>query len=437
MKILHFSTDDITGGAALAAYRLHTALRAAGQQSRLLVRHKKSDDDDVTQLPPPPPRPWQSRLDRVRQALPGLRRHTPTARYTFNFDLEPLIDEVALFAIPREEVDVICLHWITGLLNARLIRRLYEHYRCPLVWVLADQEPMTGGCHYSFGCDGYTRQCGHCPQLDAPGEHDASRRIWENKRRYLADVPIVFVSPTRWGMERVRASSLFKDHRLEKISVTLDAEVFRPFNQQAARDLLRLPQDKRILFIGATYLEDPRKGMPLLLEALRLLPQMMDTQDVYLLVAGLNSRELLDALPLPYHYVGLLRDTLTLALAYQAADLFVCPSIEDGGPMMISEAMLCGAPVVAFDSGIAPELIRTGETGYLARYRDVEDLARGIGALLNDERLPLIRAQARERALATHAPQTIVRKYCALYQDLIETQTGRRAPALIKIGVEA
>ena len=56
MKFLHFSTDDVTGGAALAAYRLHTAMRAAGQQSRMLVRLKKSDDDDVTQMPPPPPR---------------------------------------------------------------------------------------------------------------------------------------------------------------------------------------------------------------------------------------------------------------------------------------------------------------------------------------------------------------------------------------------
>src|SRR5204863_8654403 len=118
MKILHYSTEDITGGAAKAAHRLHTALREAGHDSRMIVRNKKSDDPHVLQTEPPPPRPWASRFERARQHVPGLMRHELKASYTFNLDEEPPIDPQSLLIGRRAEpdrVDIVCLHWITGL----------------------------------------------------------------------------------------------------------------------------------------------------------------------------------------------------------------------------------------------------------------------------------------------------------------------------------
>jgi glycosyltransferase involved in cell wall biosynthesis len=361
----------------------------------------------------------------VRQALPGLRRHTPTARYTFNFDTEPPIDEAALFAIPRGEVDVICLHWITGLLNARLMRRLHEHYRCPLIWVMADQEPMTGGCHYSFGCNGFTKQCGACPQLDSQNPADQSHRTWQRKRHYLAELPLCFVAPTNWGLARIKQSSLFRQQRAELIPYPIDVHTFRPFEQRVARDLLQLPFDKKIIFCGATYLADRRKGMEQLIVALTRLAEMIDASstlsraDVFLLVAGLNGKPLMAGLPLAGKYIGLLQDSLTLALAYQAADVFLCPSLEDAGPMMIPEALLCGTPVVAFNAGGAPDLIATMKTGYLAELPNADDLARGVYAVLTHENLPAMRAAARAAAVYAHAPETVAQHYLQLCASLL------------------
>ena len=418
MRILHFSSGDITGGAAKAAYRLHTALRETGHDSQMIVLRKKSDDDTVTQAPPPKPRPWASRLERL------LRRQPPTAHYTFNFDPRPPINLPLLLAGQTQSPDAVCLHWINGLLDVRAIRGLYDYFRCPIVWVMADQEPLTGGCHYSFGCEGFTRECGNCPQLTPSHAYDQSRVVWRRKKELLADLPICFVAPTSWGREKLRQSSLFHHDRCDLIPYPVDPLIFRPIEQRIARDLLHLPQDKKIIFFGATYLEDRRKGMTLLLEALtearaRFEFSAIQPDDVFLLVAGLNGNQLMSELPFAGKYIGQLYDDLALALAYQAADIFVCPSVEDAGPMMIPEAMMCGTPVVAFNAGGAPDLIESGQTGYLANLADPSDLANGIAGLLEADNGSAIRGFAQLAARNRHSPNHVANLYSELFHSLI------------------
>ncbi len=422
MRILHFSTEDITGGAAKAAYRLHSTLREAGHQSRMVVLHKKSEDDSVIQLPPAEPRPWASRFERLRNHIPGLRRIRPVANYTFNFDPEPQANFQSLLTSQAEPPEILCLHWINGFLNVKAIRQLYDRFRCPIVWVMADQEPLTGGCHYSFGCEGFKLECGNCPQLIPSNATDHSHAVWQRKKELLSDLPICFVAPTSWGRERLKQSSLFRHHRCELIPYPIDPQIFRPFDRSVARDLLHLPHDKKIIFFGATYLEDRRKGMSQLLDSLHLVASQTPSQkikdDMYLLVAGLNGKQLMGDLPFEGKYVGHVQDELALALAYQAANIFLCPSLEDAGPMMVPEAMMCGTPVVAFNTGGAPDLIVSGETGYLANLADTGDFAHGILALLEADNGLAVCDAAHLKAKERHLPSSIAQKHLSLYQSL-------------------
>ncbi|HQR33990.1 MAG TPA: glycosyltransferase [Blastocatellia bacterium] len=425
MRILHFSTDDITGGAAKAAYRLHSALVEAGHDSQMIVLRKRSDDDRVLQALPPKPRPWTSRAQRLRDHIPGLRPHPPIANYTFNFDLQPQINLAALLANQIQSPEIICLHWVNGLLDVRTIRRLYDQTRCPIVWVMADQEPMTGGCHYSFGCEGFQRECGNCPQLAPSNVKDHSHLVWQRKKEFLTDLPICFVAPTSWGIKRLRESSLFQNHRCELIPYPIDTQIFRPINQTLARDLLHLPQEKKIIFFGASYLEDRRKGMPLLLQALNLLnvrASSVEKDRLFLLIAGLNGKQLLGKLPFAGKYLGQLNDDLTLALAYQAANIFACPSIEDAGPMMIPEAMMCGTPVIAFSTGGAPDLIETGKTGFLVSQADADSLAGGILGLLGADNELAMCVSAQLIAKKRHSPEVVAKQYLQLFASLIHNE---------------
>jgi glycosyltransferase involved in cell wall biosynthesis len=68
-----------------------------------------------------------------------------------------------------------------------------------------------------------------------------------------------------------------------------------------------------------------------------------------------------------------------LAKAYNAADVFVCPSIEDSGPSMINQSALCGTPIVAFEMGVAFDLVNES---LRCKLYDIENLAKCIKLVL-------------------------------------------------------
>jgi glycosyltransferase involved in cell wall biosynthesis len=416
-NVLHLSLSDLEGGAARAAYRTHVALRSAGHHSRMLVRRKLSNDRDVELVDPLPP--WPSRRRRLRARIPGLRPRTPQATVTFNFDLEESFDPRSLFRLPREYVDVVCLHRITRFLTVRQIRALRDHYRCPLVWVVLDQQPVTGGCHYSLGCDRYTERCGRCPLLRSDDEDDASRRLWLRKERFLADLPLAFVTPSGDTERWVQESSLFGDHRVQRIPLPIDGEIFRPIDRRIAREALALPAEAKIVLVAATHFGAPRKGAQHAVQALGRLAELLGDghqEDVFVLVAGAAGDELLAAVPFRGATVGRLSDDVALALVYQAADVFLSPSVADAGPMTVPEAMLCGTPPVAFALGYANDLVDGPDTGRVAPLGDSDALATGLLETLERERGVVMRA-CRDAAAGFESAR-VAAAHAELYRSL-------------------
>lgn len=414
MRILHLSSSDAIGGAAKAAYRLHDALRQAGYESSMLVRDRVLEDPDVEAVPAVTPlvAGWRT----VRRHLPVVGGALARPAYTFDRDLVPDVRTSVLFE-RAAAADVVTVHWTAGLLTVSLIARLARLK--PLVWSVLDQGPVTGGCHYSFGCERYTTHCGPCPQLRVPFRFDHSRVVFERKRRRLAPLPITFVAPTSRVETWLRKSALFAGHRIERIPLALDSSRYRPDRRVRSRDELGFPADALVLFAGATHHDDPRKGAPQLLEALRSLAAQPSAARLRLLVAGAESERLLRETPLRGTALGLVADEDLLADAYAAADVFICPSIEDAGPMMIPEAMLCGTPVAAFATGGAPDLVREGITGALAPVGDGAALAQAIGRVLARAEPQAMRAAARAESLALHDSRSVAADYLDLYRALL------------------
>jgi glycosyltransferase involved in cell wall biosynthesis len=416
--VLHFSLSDLDGGAARAAYRTHLALLRAGADSRLVVRSRLSADSTVELVDPP--RRWESRRRRLAAKLP-LRPRLPEATATFNFDLPQAFDERSLFG--PGDIDVVCFHRITRFLTVRQMRAIYERYGCALVWVLLDQQPVTGGCHYSLDCDRYRFSCGRCPQLLSEDPNDASHTIWERKRRLLADLPIVFVAPSGDTERWVRESSLFGGHRVERIPLPIDTDVFRPVERRAAREILGVPPGAKVVLLAAAALHASRKGTALGTEAVRRLVDLYEpetSERLFMLTAGEGSAETLAATGLPGRAVGLLADEVSLALVYQAADVFLSPSLADAGPMMVPEALLCGTPVVAFELGYARDLITDPAAGAVVPADNVEALAQGLRETLDrhgDQ-------QACRQAALAFAADDVAAAYLELYGSLRVTGRG-------------
>ena len=108
-----------------------------------------------------------------------------------------------------------------------------------------------------------------------------------------------------------------------------------------------------------------------------------------------------------------------LAAHYRRAAAVVVPSHEEGLGLVAVEAALCGAPVVAFDSGGLRDVVADGRTGVLVPPGDDGALARALGDLLDDaaaDRRATLGAAARARALDTFAPERVAARYAAIYR---------------------
>ena len=103
---------------------------------------------------------------------------------------------------------------------------------------------------------------------------------------------------------------------------------------------------------------------------------------------------------------------------YNSVDAFVLPSLSENLPNTIMEAMACGVPCVAFDVGGIPEMIDHKENGFLARYKNVEDLAEGIRYVLNPENHERLSKAAREKVMQQYSEKSVAQKYVAVYEQI-------------------
>ncbi len=417
MKPLLISTTDINGGAARAAYRLHQGLQSINVSSQMLVQSRLSDDETITSS--------QTRLGKaIAKLRPGLDKlplqqlYPQCDRSVYSFQWLP--DRNAS-KVSHIGPDIINLHWVCdGFLNIGTIGK----FKQPIVWTLHDMWAFTGGCHYSQECDRYTDSCGTCPQLSSRKHSDLSHWVWQRKAKTLKGINLTIVTPSAWLARCARASSLFKDLRVEVIPNSLDTAKYKPVNRQVARQILGLPQDKRLVLFGAMKAtSDPRKGFHLLQSALQSLSKTGWKEQLSLVIIGASQPSHPPNLEFEAHYLGVLSDDISLALAYAAADVFIAPSIQDNLPNTVMEALACGTPCVAFNIGGMPDLIEHQQNGYLAQAYKMEDLAQGIVWVLeNTNRHQKLCSYARKKVEQKFTQELQARRYSSLFAELIPSQ---------------
>ena len=414
LSVLHISAWDNVGGAARAAYRLHTTLRRLGARSRMVVGWKATDDEDVSVI-------------RDRRALWMLDRLCDklSERLSLQYCFYP-----SSMSLPRwpwvREAEVIQICNTHGGYFSHLALPALSRMR-PVVWRLDDMWPMTGHCIYSFECARWKTGCGSCPIVsDYPSlRRDRTALLWRIKRRVYRRAPMTLVTPSRWMAGLARESPLLDQFPVEVIPNGLDLQVFRPLPKRSAREVLGLDPDKRLVLFGAHVASDRRKGAGLLADALARLAHP-SRSDVELLTIGRGSPDLDASIPMPVRHLGPLQDDALLAAAYSAADVYLLPTLADNLPNTLIESMACGTPVVSFDVGGVAEAVRHLETGYLARERDVEDFAGGLALLLDD---PALRAsmgrRGREVAEREYSLELQAQRFLGVYRQAIERHHAR------------
>jgi glycosyltransferase involved in cell wall biosynthesis len=199
-----------------------------------------------------------------------------------------------------------------------------------------------------------------------------------------------------------------------------------PAAPAALRRELSLAADDRLLVaVGNLY---PVKGHALAVDALAALTARHPR--VHLAIAGRGA--LADALIAQARTLGLerrlhllgLRSDIPAVLA--AADAFVMPSLSEGLPLALLEAMFAGKPIVATEVGDVASALDRGRAGVLVPPGDPAALASAVDTVLANPALAeRLGAAARARAIAEYDLQIMVRRYRSIYDELLPTNRCR------------
>lgn len=429
MRVSIVNTED-RGGAANAAIRLHQGLLTLNVDSRLIVyRGQEAAESKIVRAQKPIAMTLAQSALRIFLAqyhgLDKSPRSKPVRTCELFSDCRSA-NGVALKLQPAD-TDVLNLHWVARFVDLPSLLPRFAG-KIPIVWTLHDMQPLTGGCHYTAGCEAFASACQNCPQLMHPGPRDASAEVFQARLaalRYLRDSDLHIVAPSKWLLNEAARSTALSRFSGTCIPYGLNTDTFRPVDKNLARRSLGLPLDKRLLLYVSACMQNHRKGLDLLMTAVAQAKQRHP--DLQVVAVGATGRNRDDSYTeLGIITLGSLIDERQLAAAYSAADLFVIPSRQDNLPNTMLESLACGTPVVGFDIGGIPDVVRPGKTGWLAKQLSPESLAAAIAeamlAIQDRELVARYQANCRQIAETEFTLRRQAADYCKLFRSLVEAQ---------------
>lgn len=211
----------------------------------------------------------------------------------------------------------------------------------------------------------------------------------------------------------------------ERVFVTYAAasRTYRHVDDREPIEALRRKHNLTSDFILAIGSADPRKNITALVRAYALLPASL--QERYQLIIVWTHSLLASDLREQVRVWGIndrvkfLRRVSDheLAVLYNAASLFVFPSLYEGFGLPLLEAMACGTPVVAANSSSIPEIV--GNAASLADPRNIDDMAGVIAQVLTDEKLQTLLIQKGLDRAASFSWEKCARETVAVYRNAV------------------
>lgn len=394
MKVVHISTYD-TGGAAVAALRLHAGLLEEKIDSSFLCLRKATHKQGVYRY-----EQAYKKQNIIRRILSRVGIHQLSVEQKNNESIKGLQGEYEKpFSFPAtnyfveqhelvKEADIIHLHWIAEFINYPSFFAVNK----PIVWTLHDMNPFLGGFHYN-GDD--ERNAIAYKKVNNEALHVKADAISKVQR-------LTVVSPSCWLLKSAENSNMFKQAKFEHIRYGLDTNIFRLQNKAFARSVFDIPADATVLLFVSESINNYRKGFELVADAFK---HLYVRKKCILLTVGAAYNNF----PESDHtlHLGSINDERLMSLVYAAADLFILPSREDNFPNVMLESLSCGTPVLAFKTGGMAEEIKDGFNGILAAEISGSAIANAINDFTEqqfDFNQQAIRTKAIERyALAKQA----------------------------------
>ena len=365
IKVLHINYSDIKGGASIAVKRIHDAQKKIDIDSKIVVAEKYLDLKDIVGP--------KSTFEEVKwKVLNSINRKIENLEKKERYDSNSynLIPNNFIKKLNKMNCDIINLHWIgSNLIPIKDLKKINK----PLVWTLHDMWPYTGSEHYTKSfrfVEGYNKN-------NKPKElrgYDVEKYCWSLKKKYYPK-NLKIIATSNWQLENAKKSFLLKDKKLYKIPLPINFNFWRPIKKSIARNILNIPENRKLILIGSEKIDLERKGYNLIDSILNI----VDNSNTLLIVFGRNSKKLEKINKFNKIYFDEISpNSQDLKILYSACDLFLAPSIQESFGQTVLEAASCCLPSICFENNGISEIIDHKINGYIAKEENTEDFAKGI-----------------------------------------------------------
>lgn len=289
-----------------------------------------------------------------------------------------------------KDSDIIHLHWVVKFLDWK---KVFADSNKHFVWTMHDMNPFSGGEHYKTG---YNHEFAF-----------QSLSNIRNKCKYISETKINLISPSQWLANLASLSAVFKNKPLRVIRNPVDTKIFEIRGDNHIRTDYGIAPGKKILMFIAENPDDVRKGFTGLLKAVSALKEK---NNLHLLIVGKAIDT--QTLNISHTLTGTINDEFKLSEFYNAADVFIIPSLEDNLPNTVSEALLCGTAVAGIRTGGISEMVHDGINGYLSDNSD--SLAVAVEKCLKHN---FKREEIRNQTLSELSPEKLFSEFLEIYKS--------------------
>jgi glycosyltransferase involved in cell wall biosynthesis len=401
MRVLHLSAAAETTGAGKATLLTHEALLNHNIDSRVFLLKSELDAKNVSSYHK------QGVFYSIRRLISTFVDRSYVKKYKNRKDQ---IFSSGFHGLPLKNnrhlkwADVIHIHWANhGFIDIKEIAK----WNKPVVWTLRDMWAFTGGCHQSFDCLGFEKNCGNCPVLSSANANDLSFKALTHKRNILTGLPIRWIAISSWLKDRAGKSKILNVKKIDVVFSGVDSTMFRIGNKAILRGKYNFSITDKIIVLGAGDFREEYKGFSYVIDVLN----RMDS-NIKILTFGSKGFDEGEIQQKSIHFGFISSDILEEL--YSLADVFFSPSIAEAFGKTFLEAQMCGCPVVCFDETGPADIIIHKETGYLAKFKDIDDLLVGLEYCL---RTNFEASTIRNKAVSIFDISNIALDYIKIYEE--------------------
>ena len=406
MKVVHIGFkygQCNTGGAAIAATRLHNALLAHNVESHYICVWQCEDGVNVHELP--------GRHGVARWFYLVLTKFLRAIWRLSSYKRSIPLNLIPLYGLENEllaiKPDIVHIHWITADVvsyhQLKRIRRLLNRIGISVrivvnlhdLYLLNVFDPHPG------------RDLRYIRGVDKNNSTMLERVVFIRKKKLIADLMPIFVGPSKWVCQCCKESVIGKPYKVFDIPNIIPEDFYYEGIQRHL--------NKRTILLFGSYggRSNLYKGFADLEAALEILPQgVKDRCELH--IFGEDAKDMI-LHGVPVKFLGMIKDVNMLRQVYNASDVFLFPSVEETQGMTKIEAMLCGLPVVTFARTACAEGIEHQVTGWIANDGDVGAFAKGIAYYVDHRANPEFIAG---KAKMLYGKERTIEKFLTMYAQM-------------------